>query len=294
MLNLKNIRSIVLAGALFAAALPASAEDIAFDCAVPLNPVGQVMTLTGGATAVDGNGCSRILACGSSLYGGETLTTGGTSSAGFLVGDVLSQVGADSKVKIGTTPSGAADVTLVKGNVRVIDPRESGPPVRLSALDTSTQFTGNSAGAAISDGRAAYCADSPIPVTQGGRTTSADPGACDATAAGGAFAAGGAGGGGGATPISGGSCMQVAANSHVQPLPPVSSPPGDTPFPDPPESPPRNPCEVGACGRSFDPPPGNQAPPPSQTPFPGSGGNQAPPPSETPFPGDGGFPGGDS
>ena len=268
MLNPKNIRSIVLMGALLAAALPASAEDIDFDCEVSLNPVGQVMTLTGGATAVDGSGCSRILACGSSLYAGETVTTGGTSSAGFLVGDVLSQVGADSRVTIGATPSGAADVTLVKGNVRVIDPRESGPPVQLSALGTSTQFTGNSAGAAITDGQAAYCADSPIPITQGGRTTTADPGACNATVAGGAFAAGG--GGGGVAPISGGSCMQVAGTSHVQPLPPVSSPPGNTPLPDPPESPPRNPCEVGACGRSFDPP-GNKAPPPSQTPFPGDG-----------------------
>ena len=80
MLNPKFIRSMVLAGGLFVATLPVQAEHIEFDCVIPLDALGQVMTITGGATAVDESGCSRVLTCGSSLYAGETITTGGVST----------------------------------------------------------------------------------------------------------------------------------------------------------------------------------------------------------------------
>jgi hypothetical protein len=102
------------------------------------------------------------------------------------VGDVLTQLGPGSRATIDTTANDTPDVHLTQGSVRVIDPRDLGPPVQLDALGASTQFTGNDVGVAIADGGAEFCADSPLALTRGGRTTTKTPGACGAGIAGGA------------------------------------------------------------------------------------------------------------
>ena len=106
------------------------------------DPIGQVTSLVGAARA-SGPGGDRALACGDTVYVGDTVTTGLASSAGILMGDVLARIEAASALEIGRTNEGTPDATLSRGRVRVIDARDGGAPARLSARTIGVEIAGN-------------------------------------------------------------------------------------------------------------------------------------------------------
>ncbi|HEX5068130.1 MAG TPA: hypothetical protein VFY49_18565 [Myxococcota bacterium] len=165
----------LLLGAL-ALPLSASAADGA---------LGEVTSVSGQATAAREGGTPRNLACGDSVYPGETVTTTQGSSVGMLLGaDLLAQVGENSAVRLGTTPAGTADATLQKGSVRVIDARASGAaPARLAAGTAAARIDGGDSEAYVlaekAGGYSMFCEwDSPLAVTRGSETRTASPRQC--------------------------------------------------------------------------------------------------------------------
>ena len=131
--------------ALAFSAAPALADD---PDAVPVSgctPVGHVASLSGSATAHLPGAAARSIACGDAICAGDSVTTGAASSAGLLVGDVLTQLDADSTARIGMTPESAVDVQLARGGVRMIDPSSGDAPARLSAVGAQGRVAGNDA-----------------------------------------------------------------------------------------------------------------------------------------------------
>ena len=70
------------------------------------NAVGQVTSVVGKVLADRPGAENRALACGDTVYAGDTVTTGLGSSAGIVMDDVLARVDGASAVKFDLTPDG--------------------------------------------------------------------------------------------------------------------------------------------------------------------------------------------
>ena len=106
--------------------------------------VGQVTSLQGDVRA-SGPGGSRALACGDTVYAGDTVTTASGASSGILMDDVLARVDGASALTVGHTGAGTPDAQLGSGRVRMIDAREAGQPARLGARNAEVRVAGNDA-----------------------------------------------------------------------------------------------------------------------------------------------------
>jgi hypothetical protein len=281
------IRSFACAAALAFFAAPGLADDLEAEpveaAAAGCTPVGHVASLTGSATAQSPGAAPRGVACGDAICAGDSVTTGSASSAGLLVGDVLTQLDADSTARIGTTPESAVDVELAQGGVRMIDPSSGDAPARLTAGGAQARVAGNDAeGYVLAEKAGQYAMlcewDEPLQVSRGPQTATADPGECVVAKPG--------------EPLYGapGHPARIAAlmdscnpdfaiSPPLDPLPVVAAgPPGEGPeLPDVPLFPPPSPCDVPGVGCTGGPTLEEQ--PPSEGPFPGGGGS---------FPGGGG------
>ena len=159
-----------LACALLAAA--ASADEL-----------GSVSSVSGDATAQRAGESPRSLACGDPVYADDTLRTGAGARVGVLLEDVMTHLSADTTVKLGRTVAGMPSATLENGKVRVVDPRRSGAPAHLAALDTRAEIVGNDAEAYVFAEKvgpyAMLCEwDAPLPVGRAGESVTAGPGEC--------------------------------------------------------------------------------------------------------------------
>ena len=144
--------------------------------------VGKVTSLSGDVRA-SGAGGDRALACGDSVYPGETVTTAKDASAGVVMGDVLAQLDSRTSLKLDRTVAGTADADLDWGRVRMIDAREDGTQAaRLSAKGSYVVVQGNDAEAYVLAEKGGdyvmFCEwDAPLAVHRGGETekTGAQP-----------------------------------------------------------------------------------------------------------------------
>jgi hypothetical protein len=123
------------------------------------------------------------LACGDTVYVGDTVTTGLASGAGILMGDVLARIDATSALEIGRTDAGTPDTTLSRGRVRVIDARDGGAPARLTAGTTAVQIAGNDTEAYLLSEKvgpyAMFCEwDAPLALRRGAERKTVDPNQC--------------------------------------------------------------------------------------------------------------------
>jgi hypothetical protein len=147
------------------------------------NAVGQVASVVGKVRAAGPGGADRVLACGDTVYAGDTVSTGLGSSAGIVMNDVLARVDGASAVKFGLTPDGTPDTELDRGRVRVIDARDEGAPARLAARNAQVHVAGNDAEAYLLEEKvgpyAMFCEwDSPLEVSRGSERTQAAPNQC--------------------------------------------------------------------------------------------------------------------
>jgi hypothetical protein len=277
------IAGFVCGAALAFSAAPALADDLDDDLdTAPVSecvPVGHVASLTGSATAQRPGAAARPIACGDAICAGDSVTTGAASSAGLLVGDVLTQLDADSTARIGMTPESTVDVELARGGVRMIDPSSGDAPARLSAGGAHGRVAGNDAEGYVLAEKAGHFAmlcewDEPLPVSRGAQTATADPGECVVAKR--------------DEPLylAPGHPERIAALTDscnptlaiappLDPLPIVSAgPPGEGPaLPEVPLFPPPSPCDVpgvGCSGATL------EEQPPGEDPFPGGGGFQPP------------------
>jgi hypothetical protein len=284
MSKLSRCPSLLITCATLLAASGALADPQPSSCSVSIRPGGQLVSLSGDATAVDACGNARRIACGSRLFNGETVATGPGATAGVMVGDVMTLVGPDSAAKVGLTRDGTAEVSLERGSARVIDPRESGAPVHLRAGQLSAAFVGNDAEARIDGPTARLCGwEDPLLVEGSGAVRCDDSRASAST-----ISVASPGTAPGATTCEARPAITTLA--HLVPLPPVAAgPPGTGPtLPDVQNRPPRSPCDNpgSGCGgpRSNGGGISVSEQPVGDAPFPGGGGA---------FPGAGGaLPGG--
>jgi hypothetical protein len=181
------IVSFTLGAALAFSATPGFADDLDDDLdeapVTECRPVGHVASLTGSATAQLPGAAARSIACGDAICAGDVVTTAAASSAGLLVGDVLTQLDADSTARIGTTPESAVDVVLTRGGVRMIDPSDGDAPARLTAGTAQGRIAGNDAeGYVLAEKAGAFAMlcewDEPLEVSRGPQTKTANPGQC--------------------------------------------------------------------------------------------------------------------
>jgi len=105
-------------------------------------PLGQIVSVSGGAHAQAPGGASRALACDDGLRACEELVTDPGASVGFLSGDVLVRVGGGSRVALAGT-EGAPDLFVHQGTVRATDGRKAGAaPVRLATRELAASASG--------------------------------------------------------------------------------------------------------------------------------------------------------
>jgi len=152
---------------------PAAAEEA----------LGHVRSVTGEATAQRPGEAPRPLACGDPLYAGDTVRTAPGASVGIQSGDVATELAADSRLHLQRTDDGLPSVALEKGKVRMLDPRESGAPAHLAALDAGADVMGNDAEAYVFVEKvgpyAMLCEwDADLPVARGDDLHVAHPGEC--------------------------------------------------------------------------------------------------------------------
>ena len=145
--------------------------------------VGQVSSVSGDVRATGPDGTSRALACGDSVFAGETIATGAGSRAGIVMDDVLARLDAGSTLEVGHTAAGTPDAQLVSGRMRMIDARDGGAPARLGARDASVRVAGNDAEAYVLSEKigpyAMFCEwDAPLAVSRGAEVQSAGPSHC--------------------------------------------------------------------------------------------------------------------
>jgi hypothetical protein len=272
--------------ALAFSAAPALADDLEADLdAAPVTacrPVGHVASLSGSATAQLPGAASRSLACGDAICAGDSVTTSAASSAGLLVGDVLTQLDADSTARIGVTPESAVDVELARGGVRMIDPSSGDAPARLSAVGAQGRVAGNDAEGYVLAEKggqyAIYCEwDDPLVVSRGPETATAAPGECVVAKRDEPLYM--APGHAERIPALTDSCnpsFAVSPVEHLDPLPIVAAgPPGEGPaLPEVPLFPPPSPCDVPGVGCGG---PSLEEQEPGEGGFPGGGGGFQPP-----------------
>lgn len=145
--------------------------------------VGQVTSVVGDVRASGPGGAGRALACGDTVYAGDTISTAPGASAGILMDDVLARVDGGSSLSVGHTDSGTPDAQLENGRVRVIDARDAGGPARLGARNAEVRVAGNDAEAYVLSEKvgayAMFCEwDAPLAVRRGDEMQSADPDHC--------------------------------------------------------------------------------------------------------------------
>jgi hypothetical protein len=170
---------LLLALALGAAPLLAVADDVGGAG----EPVGHVATLLGDVVAERPGEPPRKLHCRDTVYEGERLVTTDGSRVGVLMGDLLARLGEGSALRVGRTADAAPDISLEKGAVRVVDPRDSGATARLAALDARAKVLGNDAEAYVfaeKTGRYAMLCewDAPLEVERADESELAQPGKC--------------------------------------------------------------------------------------------------------------------
>jgi hypothetical protein len=145
--------------------------------------IGEVTSVVGEATAQQPDGEARTLACGDPIYEGDRVVTAKTGRVGVMMGDTLAHLSEGSELLVAHTPAETADVTLERGKVRVIDPRQDGAPARLAALDVSAELAGTDTEAYVFAEKlgpyAMLCEwDAPLVVVRPGERAVASPGDC--------------------------------------------------------------------------------------------------------------------
>ena len=108
-------------------------------------PIGLVVGLRGHVVARADGAEARRLDCGQPIYAGERLETGEASRVSVLMGDVYVQLFVGSQADFAATPDGTPDLFLVRGRMRVVDPRTSAasPAVRVGTPRARTEFARN-------------------------------------------------------------------------------------------------------------------------------------------------------
>ena len=235
----------------------------------PCLPGGRIASLTGSASAAGASG-THALACGDEICTGDAVTTGPDSSIGILSGGMLTQLGPDSRARLWLTAEQTAAVDLERGGVRIVDPRDSGPPGRLTVQKTLAEISGNDTEAHLVEdgaGRAARFCEWDAPLRVNGQTLA--PGSCLTVRSGVATVA--AAGGGATIPALVASCDPTPSFppfAHLVPIPSVAGPPDNgPPLPGALAGPLRSACDVPGSGCSPNVSVVEQ--PPSTSPFPG-------------------------
>ncbi len=212
-------------------------------------PIGQVVSVSGAATAQSPGQAPRTLACDDALRTCEEIVTAPGANLGFLSGDVLVRVGGDARVTLAGA-EGAPNLFVHQGTVRSTDGRSaSAAPVKLASRDLAASASGADAelavGAAGPSRLCTYVGSAAVEAGAASRTLAA--GQCLAAEGGGVatFAAAGEPALGLEAP---GFCaFEVALDSSLTPA--VAAPPGDF-FPggDPADDVPRDPCDEPGSG----------------------------------------------
>jgi hypothetical protein len=144
---------------------------------------GRVSSVAGHATAQRPGEAPRPLACGDPVYADDTLETGPDARVGVQLGDVATHLDANTRVRLGELAGDAPAVRLEIGRVRMIDPRDSGAPAQLAALDADARVMGNDTEGYIFGEKVGSYAmmcewDEPLPVSRGREEMTANPGEC--------------------------------------------------------------------------------------------------------------------
>ena len=280
MLTRRSWRLLIVSTAMLLLNTNASADPQPDPCAVSILPGGTIVALTGVARAIDECDAARHVECEHTLFAGETLSTGPDSAAGVMVGDVLVVLAPNSSARIGVGDEGVADVLLRSGGVRLIDPREQGPPAQLSVANASARFVGNDAEAHLFEQVPTLCGwKEPLLVARNGdrsleRCDHARPGTSAIALVSGDGTAGAE------------MCEPrpaISTIAYLAPLPPVgaAAPGTGPPLPTEQDGPPRSPCDVPGSGCAFssdfnfsltEQPPGDLSFPGAGGTFPGGGG----------------------
>ena len=145
--------------------------------------MGFVTALKGQATAQQPGEALRALHCGDPIFPKDQVVTAASSHLSFLSGDILTHMDAKTTVGADLTEAQMADVTLRRGKVRMIDPRDNESPARLRALDATAQIASTDTEAYLfsekAGGYAMLCEwDAPLSVTRKDERAVASPGNC--------------------------------------------------------------------------------------------------------------------
>ena len=146
-------------------------------------PIAEVASVQGQVEAVSPNGQVRTLEIGDPIYTGDSVRTGAGSTAGLWHDEALAQLPEKSKARVDRNADGQTRVTLEEGAVRVVDPRKTGDPIELVALDSSSTVLGGDREARIlreKAGAYSMICDwvKPVAVTRRAEGKSARPGDC--------------------------------------------------------------------------------------------------------------------
>jgi hypothetical protein len=144
---------------------------------------GRVTAVDGAASAQQPGQEPRALHCGDPVYTDDRLDTAEGAQLGVLLGDVLAQLPAESRLQLGRTADLTPDVRLERGGVRLIDPRDAGAVGYLAALDARAEVMGNDVeGYIFSEKIGPYAMlcewDAPLHVSRNDERALAAPGNC--------------------------------------------------------------------------------------------------------------------
>ncbi|MFO0690959.1 MAG: hypothetical protein U0900_19840 [Myxococcota bacterium] len=121
----------------FACAALAGGRAFAVDA-----PVAEVASVMGTVDATDAQGQVRALEIGDPIYAGDTVRTSAGATVGLWHDEALTQLSEKSRATVDVNADGDPRVTLVEGAVRVVDPRKTGEPIEIVALDSSSSVLG--------------------------------------------------------------------------------------------------------------------------------------------------------
>ncbi|HZO09042.1 MAG TPA: hypothetical protein VFC77_06660 [Myxococcota bacterium] len=264
---------LLLAGAL---AAPAARADVVKGPS-PCVPAARVASLAGSA-ASDGPDGHAELACGHDICAGDRVSTGAGGGLGLLSGGMLIQLGEESRAVVGLTPEGTPRVELEQGRVRIIDPRDGGPPGRLSVLGSQAELVGTDTDAELVGAgpeRSGRFCEYDAPLRVDGQTLA--PGSCAVVRPGSPPVAAAPPAGGTRLAALDADCKPTALPpvAGFGPLPPVAAAPVKAlPLPGGLDGPLRSACDVPGSGCTGFTSVVEQ--PPTTGPFPGGGGGEAP------------------
>ncbi len=182
---LSMLSPLWLALAVAGAPISVHADEISAEPIVVMDPagVGVVVALSGEVLAVRPGEEPRVLQCRDRVYQDERIVTSEGARVDLLMGDVVAHLTENSRLGVGRTSDDVADMTLEKGGVRAIDPRDAGAQARLAALDARADVLGNDAEAYVFSEKtgpyAVMCEwDAPLPVARSDEKSVANPGKC--------------------------------------------------------------------------------------------------------------------